>query len=388
MAIYTGPWYLSGFDSSDWETDVQWGSTGVNWGGAPNWLTLNYQWANTGNWPNMGQYRVKSKFELKGDFEIRFYWNRYEEGSYWDTHVKGFAGVYQEVPPNNPVGDLYNHNLRIFYDWQNAYLFHNNTHYCHELIDTPMHAGFSAQIYTIRRRGDQIKIYARNTWTLPAEWHTPDAEYTLESDAPLYFEFAEADGTSSAGGESSYNDFSYSSDGITETATCYIEGGIDKTDYDSSLPLFIWGMPHPPTGHLGSLSLYTGGPGVENEGMTLAIRGVESPIFYHSEISEQSIIHDHEYFPKAPPAITEEFESGGTVTLSLWTAEGRLSVAILSNVWSTANIAVLPIVTMQYMWAMTDGTTTKAGHFRLTAHEAETGKMPRPGEEDTFIRRL
>ena len=227
---------------------------------------------------------------------------------------------------------------------------------------------------------------------------------------------AEADGTSSGGGSTWYYAFSYTGDGITDIFPLYTSGSVAITPVDEGLDLSIWGIVPPPTHMLGVIPLHSTGSAVSQESgsitlftsapipggvtisdaITLFVEGGAAPSPVVSPgLGDTSVIYEHEFFPEAPPAITAEFDSGGTVTLILWTAEGHVVTITSGNCnevgdtgvysWSTGNITVLPAVSMQYTWRMTDGVETKYGHFRLRMHEAKDGRMPRPGEEDSFI---
>lgn len=249
--MYTGIWRIPNFQVADWMTED---TVDTAWNVPQNKVHLNWNSENNWSWIRTG--RLKSNFELKGDeWDVRVYSNRYELGSNTDTHVRAFVGVYQEVSPIDPSGDLYNHNLRIWFPWQNSYLYHSNTHYCVAVNDLPASVGGTYAVHTIRRRGNVIKFYASSNWNPIPEGATPYASHTLESDSPLYFEMAEADGTSGGGGSTWYYNFSYVAEGITEIIPLYLEAIATASPIDNQLSLSVWGAIPPPTHMLGAMSL-------------------------------------------------------------------------------------------------------------------------------------
>ncbi len=204
-----------------------------DWNNQPNWCE--------GEWPgptysggmmkveptNNCQIRVRSNFVLEGDFDLCISGECYWSGSFIDTHVKHWVGLYHAGITNDP--DL---ELRFGFG-DGSEIFINHTHYRVDLNDLLGEANGVTKAFNLKfsKLGDQISIYH----LVSGSYVLVSAHDIVDPTADLHFEMAALDGTSYGFGYALYDEMTVAADcddpcnlscsPVASEACCFANGG-------------------------------------------------------------------------------------------------------------------------------------------------------------------
>lgn len=142
--------------------------------------------------PNNAVVRMRSASALAGDFEVRVSGRAYWNGSYTDTHIKPFVGLYHAGATS-----LTAHQLRGFFSNVGQF-WGGDTHYAIDVNALLGTASGATRAFNLRfsKIGSTVRIYSVSGTT-----ETLRSTLTIQNPAAsLFFELVHVDGTSSGNG--------------------------------------------------------------------------------------------------------------------------------------------------------------------------------------------